>query len=549
MPDPSTSSSKDDGPIDLSGLIDSFSTAKDAILQGVNNIVGAVSQGKKAYAGEQQAIQRGGEAAASVSDIDQAAALKAKMDTANVTAQLGTNPDASTFILGQLGQKNIELQKDVQARYEDIGKRQDVAPWDDPIQFLFNRLVLPYKQEALKTKQDQLQEQMGFTKGVQEQTTQAAANMNAIDTAASSQLLAAKHQQILAETELRANNAMADAAKFTISAVSPMLAANSEQFDLLYKLNTAQVQNRDLQLAEGRFGLEKTQKELYDFNKQLQIEARQDDLNAKAAITTKLGNVAAVTGTNALSYPEFEKLSAPARMQLEKLMSDPNFDKGRLGFTPAEALSVANEFEFPLTPGANIVRKALVGIEQGVISQNSATWKSFPQDVRNNLVNGAIQDTANKEIKNIPAEGGIYSPPPLNSILSIPSLQKLPLSAALAPLANNKQYAMKADDIMSEAFKMVKKPEDIPAVAAQVSQLYKGVIQANQSTKQYSLFALPELSEQSGFHTMVHTNYGWKGFETMDMTNQAAVTAALTRQWMAKDNQQDYLQLRLMDQR
>lgn len=540
---PDITSAEDNKPEPLNGLISSFAEASKAISAGVQNILGATAEGKAAIAGKAKAEQQSGAASAEVSDINQAALMKAKADASSAAATFGTTPGDASSYTSMLATKNQAIQSEISAGLEDIANRQKVKPWDDPIQYLFNNMVIPYKQQFVDTKQKELNSQQTFIKNAQEETSGAAVIANAVDTSASTQMASALRQKIAADATAKSEDALADAAKFSLSAVSPFLAATSGQFDLLFKLNSAQVQQTDLLLNQSRLQIEQSRDSLYEESKKQMIAIREGNEQAKAEWSAGAATVASVVGVKPPSYQMYEKMDPRTRTQWDNWISDPDFRNGMLAQTPAEALQKANDFDFPLTPGANILRRQLVDVESSVVNQFGMSWKGLGKDVQANEVNKAIKLKAINEMHNIPSEGGIYSPPPLDTTLKLPSLQGLPLVEAMRPLAN-KNYPTKPDDFIATADKLIAKPEDIPAVAAQIAQVYKGVIMNNQSTKMYNLFAFDsslQLSDKSGFKTTVQSDNTWKGHEVVNMADPANVTSFLTRRFIQRKYNQPVL--------
>jgi hypothetical protein len=543
------------GGLSLDVLMNAFGKVTDSIDASMNDLRKTTEQGTGAVAAQQEAIKAAAEGQVTVNIENEKAALKQKSDNARVATAFGMNPDSGSYIIDLMGRSILAREQDIQARDKMIQAKMDTGFIDDPLSWIANQFTLPMDVQSLNNSISEQSRELGVLKELQDRTTTAYVVNAGIDTAASESRLAGLNAITLGKAANDVAQSQERLAQLGIQAINVRQQLTGQQFSAVLQINNAlwakeshelQLKNyylneKQLELAisskEAQLEYQKRQEDRAERSFQLQkeyrdlmIEDRKDNMVAKAALQEKLNNVTDVLGMNRFTIEEFKLLSGPTKAALESAMSDPDMQSGRIGYNAADSLSKANTLNAPLTPSINLVRKNLIAVQNRVMSSDPL-WSQKKQGEQIAAIQAEIEKEVGKEIKSIPEQGGIYSPPPLIATLTIPAVQNTQLAKALAPLGTvNSQYPTKADDVYRAAISLIEEGKGTPAsMAREIALMYNAIILDNNDNKQYQRLALPRMSQASGFRTNVQSDFGWGNSRVINMADPAAVEAALMR--------------------
>lgn len=553
--------------VDVAAIVNqAASTLMGQLQQSGKELQDAQSAFKSATTPQASLIESAGAAESDLKVQDETNKERIRQMNAEAASMFGTNQAANSFILAGLGQEITSSIQDLAGMRKDIQDRKSLGIFDDPLQFIVNQVVTPFKEEAAEYREETIRQDLATAQGLIARTHESfAINAAIADTEAETRINAIK-KAMLAKTGLEVLQSNERIAKTGVEFINVRNANNKAQFEAVSNAINIQVRLEDLKLSERNadradqyFGLAmrgdiraedaadraKTTETLHNDMQRLQIEAAGGNAEAKVTLRDSLKRAAAVVGAEAPTLEQFKLMDARQKASWQRLMSDPNVMlEGRLGYNTGMAMEEVAENNWPLTGNTRAVYNNLDRIRAETISKYSSgttplSWQSMGKDARANAINQAIREQLNKEIKNIPDSGSIFSAPPVAATLRIPAVADTSIAKDLIPQAANPNNPLRAQDVLSSALMKMSKGEASPQqMASEISTIYRAVIADNNVQRQYSRFALGGMSELStGFKASVKLGNYYQGAPTfassstvVDMSNEAQLTAVLTRE-------------------
>lgn len=550
----------DDGQIDVSVIMDTFNEkVTPQIEASLTDLRGILASNTAAIGVQKDAINAAADAQIEMNMIQAKADKKLRADNANVAAAFGVNPDAASYVLTQMGADILATQKELKLRDTAIQKKMDQGFMADPLQWIANQFSLPSDVMAYNARLDGQQQQLTVAQQLMSRSTEAFTVNSVIDATNTEDKLDTLNKLELAKAAAAVAQSEERLGALGLNVINVRTRLTNEQFSSMVQLNSVFAQremlllnraegvraDRRLTLSEAQAAREKRRSEIDEENRTLMLEERKDNAQAREALQTKLNTATDALGMSRVQFKEFQLMSGPMKAALESFMTDPDLQEGRLGYNAADALEKVNLMNAPLTPGMNVVRNKLLVIKDATAA-GDVQWGTRKPAEQTQVVQQKIKETINLERNNIKDEGGVYSPPSLKAVVTNPNLAGLGIVEDLVPLAKaNDQYPTRAQNVFDAAMRRIIDGKASPAqAAAEVSKIYDTIMIQNNETFQYSRMALPQMSKATGgFKTSVFITGGWGGSKSIDMSNPAAVEAALTRAAVAdalSKQQHDY---------
>lgn len=544
--------------VDIAGIVGQIGQSVNA---SITDLVNSMPGGGQSEALTKQGSELQAEGQREVNEANVRAAVKMKMDNAAVAAAFGfMTPRGQSISAAELSEKIAIEEKDLDERRSMILAKQEASFFDNPISWISNQISLPFDIAAFNNVNAGQEHHLAVLHRLASFTEEQIKINAAVDTAAGAGMLDGMNKMATAKAlEQQAASSLA-VAQLGVHANSVRLAATEDMFrnsiatnELKVKAVEISLREKGLSMEEEKLSLEKVHSTLEQnaalraeeshkleiIQRQLTLGNEQERVAAKLDLNKRLLIAAQVFKLDPINVDQLQLLgSGPQKAFWEQAISDPNIQSGRLGFDAASALDVANKLNMPLTPGINIVREKLITWQQNAIANEGGgiTWKALGPEVQHFKVQKLIADNAVSEMKNIPNEGGIFSPPSLVKVLQIgtgdAALANTKIGAALAPLAaRTPNYATKADDILAVAADLIAKGEASPAqMAAEINKIYTAILVDNNDVRQYSLLGLKApTAGVEGFKTSIQLGNAFGSKAIVNMTSPAAVEGILTR--------------------
>ena len=493
--------------VDVVGLL---RKSLDNVVQGFKTIgesgSGLFGQANKATADKTTAIQQESGAQQELNNIEtarQAELQKRNLETMGMAGALpGAQSKIMQFIQGTVGSKLDTLGK-LQSEVEEA---KGIGPLDDFGTWLGNAFTRPFKEAKLKQMTEDINENLGIAKAVQDNTSNAMTNNAAATIPDLAAKNAAANKVVAAQAVEKAADARMELTRLGISAAQLALATTTAGFDAIYKLHSAESEDRRLLLEQQKLdetkrfrGLEEGRLELDKQLKEIQIGDKQRQDQAIATFNENLNAVTGPLGLNVKDFFGYQQLSKEAQKAIDDFMINRNMTGGALAKSPAAMLQKMEAVgSVGGTPGMALTTNTLNSWKAGAAidprtGQPNFIYNNAKPEVKRAMEDAVIESKAQSEAQNIPSEGGLYSPPPLAATLRGNIVSKLPISKDLEVLAKNPQYPLKPDDIINTAIERIKKGSSVASEANQINTIFKQVTDTLNQSKNYKIFALPEL--------------------------------------------------------
>lgn len=564
---PSTVSSPSPAAVDpASGMPTTYSTTgsmdvSDALLSANNQAQTAyqsIARGGGGGGGAgltiaKEAATQSGQANADIATLDNAAAMKLKADNERAMSMFGWNSDGGAMSVATLSQQASQTEAKVAQEQQALSEHLGQGFMDDPLQWLVNQFTIPYEAKKLMADTASVSQQLDVLKKLGDLTEQSYRINAGVDTAASTARETALRTLAFAQAKQRLADATFTASSLDIQSTNVRLAATRDAFDASVAVNNAHNETLRLGLAEQGLQLQTKELDLNTIKTQLETDAnnraaamapfneltaklQSDNLqqvaDAKVELNSRLANVSKMYGLQPVTVEMFQAMpDNPLKQWLTQQAMNPNIQDGRYGFDATNSIQIVNKTELPLTPGARITAENLQKTMNSVIGPEALTFKQLPDAVQHMRIQNGIIDEINKEKGNIPDAGGLYSPPPLVSTLSIGAVAATDIGKTLMSAANSDpNHATKAQEVMATASLLIQQGKlTIPQAAEQVAQIYNAIMADNTINRQYGRFALPTMDATTGYHQTVSIGNVLGSAQNVDLSDSGAVATVLTR--------------------
>lgn len=538
--DASTGATDDGSGVDAAKLLAGFNASANHISTSMSDLSDTLNAAAGATARKNVGTNEQMEGQSTINAIDSAIKQKTEARTAREAGAVGTDPDASSYVVTAMGSKILADEKAYQEQKDMVVSKMGQSFMDDPLQWVTNQFSLPFDQARMDVMATGVSHESATLSALLRTTTEMGQKNAAIEQTASEARLAATNKVLAGKAISAVAQSDYEMATLGLQGVSIKSNLDERQFTNLLQLNTAKNDAIRISLAQSANDISERslannikyrtdQERMIDLN----VANRQDQLEAIANTQKGLDRVTAIFGMRHIDAREFasSEFSPKLKATLQAAMADPNIEDGKLGFNAVESLNNANQLNLPLTPGQNVLRKKLLDIQNTTMKQNEMMWKSMTPEQRMQTSQNAIDKDLLKEATNIKPEGGVYSPPSLKTVIATPAiLSGAPiLTKALGPTAvADNQHPLNGSEVFKSALEQVVTGQaSVEQMGKEISTIYRGANAINAETMQYNRFALPSLVEHH--NTTVYTGTGWSGSRVIDMGNSVAVQGELLR--------------------
>lgn len=518
-------------------LKNTLTNAAGTLTSTLGDVASIMTRAGTTSEAEQTAIKDEATAKNDAERLIAARKLKREAENKEEMAQYGTNKDASSYILSAMSGNILSINKELDQRTAKLQEKLDTKFTDDPIGWITNQFTIPGDVLAFTHRASDLERNYGVMKKMLDLSKDTVALNNSIDAGTSMEIAAAVERQNLASAAANVAKSQQALASMNLTGVNIRNATTMNQAHIVIAAQAAQAKEQELQLARGAAWRAERGLQLQEEMKNLMMDEKREKIETRQIIQKKLDNYAAVTNTTPLTVAEFDRYSPQNKVKMEAIMNDPDVDAGRLGANTANALANANSLGWPTSPGVRYVRDKLTNWTATLptsIPAGQTPWEKLKPAEQLVKEQAFIEAKVKEEAKNIPKEGGIYSPPSLLKVLEIPLVQKLSIAKDLSVVAGLDHRApTDAKQVMQIAIDKVSRGEASPALmAAEISSMYTMIRVDNNTQRAYSRMVIPDLKD---FKTAVSMSGILRGrSEVLDMTNTAQLENAILRESVAQ---------------
>ena len=496
----------------LNSLIESFDILGLNANETLQRIGGIQKQFNVSTAAQTDAIRRQGELAAQARLAADQITMSLAQANAEDQARFGTNPDAASYVLGELNRQYREGQQEVVESAATLQQKMQTGFSDDPIGWIVQQFTLPREVNAHNAKVAQVGVVEETITKLQQQTISAIA-ANAARTATTNTTLSAlEADKLRVEAEINASKAEQEAAKVNLHVNTVQHSINQGQFQAAIGLNKAateaeqlDISKRHLQMENERLGLARDREQRERAEEARKVETWEKLKANDAAMQAALDRATEAHGMVKITVEQFKTMTGPMRDELQRAMTDPDVQRGRLAATPSLAIAATEKLNSPLTAEQRVVKGALVDMAAKIIAADRL-WTTRKPAEQQRILDEAIKIQTNLELKNIPNEGSIFSPPPLNVVGKIEGVARLPFwQLNFSKQAENEYVSTNAQQIFNAAVTTVMKGEmPLDQVAEQASTIFDAIAAENRHARNYGKFSLNlDTKYLNGYNTRI----------------------------------------------
>lgn len=522
----------------LNDLLDTFKTSVanvtgmakfvgGAATNAAGSISGNIAGGDAGFNQQKGATAAEGGAATDVSNIQQDAAIKQKNDAAAIAQAGGVDPVASAAAAAQMRATRDQLLSVDQT----ISDNSKVSLFDDPLQWVGNKIQQPFLESQHDALSQQFTDQNKSLAAIEHTTSEAFALNTTLDQAASVSFKNAQAKLIAAKTQAEQGQLAVQEAQFNNQGITTALAATNEAFDINYKAMTAQ----------GSLLSAVRETSIADLNEQYKNE-RIDMLAQKEEgqkqLQGYLNGITVVAGGPQYTVGQVQNMPRTQKAAIDNMIGPSQV--GMAGFDPISAYKNVTNAAIPVLSGGDGIVRNYIGDHIATVEAQNPMFKSAPPELQQAAIMSPMKADIKKQTSDIPEVGGLYSPPPLATILKLPTVAQTDIGQRLDALANpegksNPDYPTRFSDVMAAAQQLIKEGKPITAVSQQVTQFARATIAATNGIKPYRKYALPELGTpeagNGGYHVTVTSPGGGmvRQKSNIDMTNESQVGTYLRR--------------------
>lgn len=523
--------------VDIPGIIrDGLKNVQEGIRQAAGAAGSAVSLGVEAQKKEEEAANTKKEGTIKLNNAEAAKEQQLKAANLESAGLLGNLPGAASRLLTEVSKTVLDEQRDAQVLQQDLKERKGVGFFDDPMQFIVNGFVTPVKERQLNQVEHNIEQRLGIVKKIQDSTNAANVTNAAVMTVDATTKADALNQVALADATAAIAASQRQLAQLNMSAANIRLATTTSQFSAVMQANQAQLSyetfninkaNADVTLTNAKIDTEIKKVQL------LQVSEREAD---RREFEDKLKVAASGLGLDITTQMQFDRAPNEMKATLLKVMGTQATFVANPGSAPPIAISPARAVDALQTVGSIGASTAMAQVVNKVNEMKAAvadphanpTFNSLKPESKFALEDQAIKTKVQDEYKNIPVSGGIYSPSPLRSVVTInPLIGNLQIVKEMMPLAVNEQYGTNPQDFISTAQRLIKEGKlSVQDAGSQISVAFKAMAADQNNIRQYGRLALPSMDVDT-YKMSVQDPYGRTN--VLNMANPAAVQNFLMR--------------------
>jgi len=510
-------------------------------LQGV-----AANAAKIVTEGSVKAIEiqkkREEEAAVAVSDrvaVDvqkSAADLKSQQNSRQAATAFAVNQDEANSMVVALGVKYVENTKKAIAIAEDIQRRKSVLPWESPLEWLGNQIVIPYKVQEYNA--------------AATVANAAEATLNAANNAVQKQVVTETVIKESVTTETQKAQQRLILAKATDELAQLQLqgiALNTHNVEAVYRMSSAQM---DVYLKINEVFNREEALNIAKANYNLSSERWKQELKDKQEIAAEETSVAETvnSGRAALNLPPL-----PPKRIMQQLRMGGDISKGlqqnyitgasiQSSGTPmiaadsAKAAEIITMTQAPLSPEQQTLKKFLLDTTNEAVSALATAGIDFKSNPRaaSDHVNKTVNETAMAQQKNIKTGDAtnIYAAISLKAITGTAGAQETPLyEKVLKPLIDAGYNTVDPQDLVSKTAAAIQQGHiTFNQGAGSLAVIFKSAIAVNNETRRYRMFGLPNQERYVIKETLLGGGMFPAGRVITDMSDPGQVSTLLARQ-------------------
>lgn len=496
-----------------------------------------------------------------VNDTNFANSVKLKADNDSARVLVGMQPGGPNDLITSTLANMRATDADLESRGKMITAKQSVNFSDSPLEWIANQISLPFDIAAYNS-EDQQQTNRAAKLAVLSKTFEDQARANAItDVNTDENLLLGLNKIALGKAQAAAAASSLRVAELGISVANMRVSMSQQQFTGMLQIGQAIGAEQDRAFRQEEFSFRQQQDLRTEQTVQLQNENQRSQLQEKDRaqeginlIQQRINKATNLLGLGPVSYYEYNA-DKNISDKLAPFMTDPDIQTGYYGPTVVGATKQTQGFPLTKNGGADYTRNWLTDKLTAYTATAANSLSTLKPEEALATQNRDLLTQVATERGNIPVTGGLYSAPPLSSVLTMRSLYnedgtpRLSIMNDLIPLAaTNKTQATDPNLILKIAIDRITAGKMTQDQAAQeISTLYQAIGKDTTDIRQYARFRIPVLSPNTinlpsvdkkvtGFMQGVNATGIFGGSTPIDLMNATAIQNAIARLTFLRQN-------------
>ena len=480
--------------------------------------------------------------------------LQAQQNSRAAATAFAVNQDEANQMVTALGKKYVETSTRAVELASEITKRTAVLPWESPLEWLGNQVIIPFKYDELRA--------VAGTATIAAAALQTA-NASVQSQAQTENLIA---QTLTVESQKAAERLILAGAQDKIRILELQgIALNSANVEGVLKLNTQQLETmakiHQMQNADEYLRIAKANQAMNETRWRQELKDKLDLSTENASIAATVNAGRAVQGFAPLpegKIKEIFKLGGEIAKNLQEqyLIGSHVQATGapKLGDSPLRSAEIITKSEAPLTTEQAVIKDFLKGTAADAVTelakQPHLDPKSNPKGAAD-FVNTQMIAAAKSQQKVIKTgdASNIYAIPSLKTVASSDIIQGSMLyKEVLKPLLDTGYDKVDPDDLLSKTMAAVKAGQ-VPYQEAvnSLTAFFRVGAQLNNTARRYDMFNLPT---QTSYNVRITSSFGGPSgitfggaaiTETFDMTKPEQVSVILSRRMAELQNRNQRL--------
>ena len=478
-----------------------------------------------------------------VSDINEAAAMKQQQDDMTAAVALGMQPGGDNLV-SQMGIKMRDAEAQLLDLHDKIVAKRSLSFMDNPLQWISNQISTPYDIDEYNTRAEGINQMSSVTKELSTMFDDQHRIDMAIDTGAGAARMKAQGDSIMAGAGIVAGQMTMEANKVGLMQVQAL--GQLAEGDLRGAQSTNQAINANLTEAQ-RANYATVQQQLAGIALQ-SATLSEDQRNTLQARIDLYNNKFNIPIDQRLTAADYLKMDIPNRVEFGKLLAsatanplDPN--GAQAGENVLDAVNNVTKFGVPMGTAGNVLidtmQKMISNTTNTVAQQHIATWGLLDPNAKKGLVNDALAPQINSMLQN---STGIYGPTTLKTLFTDnPAAAQTEIGKVMVQLAASNPNLKLSGDLMTQTvLNAIEGGMPINQAVQQATTITQSMQLKLDNIYNYKRIALPSSVNDDGTlkpyrmqtANMYQTNNGTHSMP--DYANPVAYQAFIMRELAAK---------------
>lgn len=533
----------DDEPIDVAGLARTglrVRTEQQAAARNVKSRIESIDTQSKII--QASTIQQGDDNALIALAANQLE-VKNYENQLSIKNMFGTNSEVPNNAMSVLADSIMNKRNELQASAENIKERMGVGFFDNPIEYVKNQFTVPTDIRIHNVNADQLQLDENVLNELQSATASAVQTNNASKQITTAEIGAAQANVIKQKARALAADADIQNQMHATNLVNLSTNLLGQEYNQYIQLLGAENEKKNLAIRMAQEGRAAKMFPIEFETKKRELMERVMQTEDRTEFITQIGQAALIAGRTPPTLHEIQKMNPKTMDAYMDIIAG-----GALGYNTVMAIDTANNINgaFSGSPGAkktvDLVNSQIEKIKSDpAFQRNSTGLKPAELNIR---LQAHVRQWYEREANNV-TPGSLYEAPSLYTVANFQDVKATRLGNELGKLVmegNPRKLDIPTNpqQVFDTAMDLVKKGEykNIDQAAADISKVFTS---ANVESSRLRAFERTRIPEPTKYKTRVNIGDMFSDGAVTDMTNPTAIKNLMLRK-LSMQQYQEYEQ-------